>query len=115
MEYLKFEQVSGNKIEMKRTDPRHLSLNSNPFNAPALSGTENKETTFESMMFEALNGVNKMQQESDDLNVRMITDPDSLDAHDITIAMAKANTALAITKAVIDRGIKAYKEILSIR
>jgi len=111
MEYLKFEQVSGNSIEMKRTDPRHLSLN----NTPVLSGTENRDASFESMMFEALNGVNKMQQESDDLNVRMITDPDSLDAHDITIAMAKANTALAITKAVIDRGIKAYKEILSIR
>ncbi len=110
MEYLRFDQVSGHKMALKTTDPRHLG------GAGTVSAkVEKSNATFEDMMFEAMNGVNKMQQESDDLNVKMITDPDSIDAHDVTIAMAKANTALAITKAVIDRGIKAYKEILSIR
>lgn len=110
MEYLKFDQVSGHKLTLKQTDPRHFA------GAGTLSGrTEKGDQSFENMMFDALNGVNKLQQESDNLNVQMITDPDSIDAHDVTIAMAKANTALALTKAVIDRGIKAYKEILSIR
>ena len=45
----------------------------------------------------------------------MIIDPESVDPHDVTIAMAKANTALALTKAVVDKSLRAYKEIISIR
>ncbi len=107
---MNFNQVSGHRIVLKQTDPRHFT------GVGTVSArVEKPDQNFESMMFEALNGVNKLHQESDSLSLKMITDPDSMDAHDITIAMAKANTALAITKAVIDRGIRAYKDILSIR
>ncbi len=67
------------------------------------------------MMFEALEGVNKLQNESADVSKKMIIDPESVDPHDVTIAMAKANTALALSKAVVDKGLRAYKEIISIR
>ena len=33
----------------------------------------------------------------------MLVDPDSVDAHDVTIAMAKANLSLNITRTVLDR------------
>jgi len=111
MELLKFDQVSGQKVMLKTTDPRHYS--------GRLSNTtgrlEKENPNFADKMFEAINGVNRLQQETNNLSVKMVTDPDSMDAHDITIAIAKANSALAITKAVVDKAIQAYKEILSFR
>ncbi len=111
MEILNFDQVSGQKVMLKTTDPRHYS--------GRLSNTtgrlEKENSTFEDKIFEALHGVNKLQQDTNDLSVKMITDPDSVDAHDVTIAIAKSNSALAITKAVVDKAIQAYKEILSFR
>ena len=104
------DQVSGGRVVLKTTDPRHIAGSS-------LRGPQNDASgsSFQDMMFEALNGVNKLQQESDSLSLKMVVDPDSVDPHDITIAMAKANTALALTKAVIDRSVRAYKDILSVR
>ncbi len=112
MNYLNYTQVSGHKISLIRTDPRH-------FNSAGQSGyienNENNADGFQKMMFEALNGVNKLQNESADISKKMIIDPESVDPHDVTIAMAKSNTALALTKAVMDKGLRAYKEIISIR
>ena len=45
----------------------------------------------------------------------MITDPDSVDVHDVTIALAEANLALSMTKAVVDRALAAYREIINVR
>ena len=99
-------------VTLLRTDPRHFTMDRQSGVATATeTGTEN----FQKMMYEALDGVNRLQNESADISKKMIIDPESVDPHDVTIAMAKANTALALTKAVIDRSIKAYKEILSIR
>ena len=39
----------------------------------------------------------------------MITDPESVDVHDVTIALAEANLSLSMTKAIIDRAIRAYR------
>ena len=111
MEFLNFDQVSGNKVMLKTSSPRHFSGR-----LSNVTGRLEKENpTFADKMFEALYGVNKLQQETNDLSIKMVTDPDSMDAHDITIAIAKANAALAITKAVVDKAIQAYKEILSFR
>jgi flagellar hook-basal body complex protein FliE len=45
----------------------------------------------------------------------VIINPDSVDPHDVTIAMAKANTSLQMTKTILDSALKAYREIISIR
>ena len=45
----------------------------------------------------------------------MVTDPDSVDVHEVTIALAEANLALSITKAVADRALRAYQEIINVR
>ena len=110
MDFFRVDQAAGHRVFVKTTDPRHISGADIPGH-PAEEG----EVTFQNMMFKALHGVNRLQQESDSLGVKMVIDPDSVDPHDITIAMAKANTALALTKAVIDRSVKAYTDILSIR
>ena len=111
MELLNFDQVSGHKIMLKTTDPRHYSGRL----SKVTGHLEKENPTFADKMFEALNGVNKLQQETNNLSVKMVTDPDSMDAHDIMIATTKAEDILAITKAVVDKAIQAYKEILSFR
>jgi len=111
MDIFSSEQVSGHKITLKTTDPRHFTGKYNN----TTGRLEKENSTFADKMFEALHGVNKLQQETNDLSLKMVTDPDSIDAHDITIAIAKANSALQITKAVVDKAIQAYKEILSFR
>ena len=45
----------------------------------------------------------------------MIVDPESVDVHDVTIAMAEANLSLKIAQSVIDRLIKGWNEITTTR
>jgi flagellar hook-basal body complex protein FliE len=67
------------------------------------------------MVMDELNTVNNLQLKSDELSRRLVTDPDSVDVHDVTIALAEANMALNITKSVVDRVIRAYRDIITAR
>ncbi len=106
---LSSNQVSGDLIDIKRTNPLHLD--SNGIQVPF----DNKGVSFEEMMLEAVNGVNSDQMNSASLMEQMVTNPDSVDTHDLTIALAKADMSLNVTKAVIDKAVAAYKEITSLR
>ncbi|HEQ72277.1 MAG TPA: flagellar hook-basal body complex protein FliE [Spirochaetia bacterium] len=75
----------------------------------------NPEQSFGDLLMKALNDVNTLQMEPYRLNEKMITEPNSVDIHDITLATAKANLSLSITKELIERTIRAYKEIINIR
>ena len=66
---------------------------------------------FKSKVLEKLNQVNAIQKESENLTQQMVMDPDSVDAHEIMMSLAQANMSLNITKAVIDRVIRAYREV----
>ncbi len=110
LDTLSSNQVTGNQVEVKRTNPLHIGLNGEK--APL---DKSKGISFEEMLMEAIKGVNSDQMESTSLMEQMVTDPDSVDTHDLTIAMAKADMSLNVTKAVIDRAVKAYKEITSLR
>ncbi|WP_319561879.1 flagellar hook-basal body complex protein FliE [Marispirochaeta sp.] len=103
-------QVSGHRIGLETTNPKHLN-GKLPQNQPA-DGTA---TGFSNAMLRALNGANNLQQESTSLTQAMLTDPESVDSHDVTIAMAKANMAVTMTKSVVDGAVRAYKEIISLR
>ena len=110
MDYLSIDQVSGDMIGMKRTDAKHL-------NREGYMETEktDKGTGFNTLLTDALGKVNDQQQYSANLIQQMITRPDSVDAHDVSIAIAKANTSLTMTKSIVDAALKAYREIISIR
>ena len=45
----------------------------------------------------------------------MITHPDEVEPHDVTIAMAQAEMSLNLTKAIVDRAVKAYNDITAMR
>lgn len=101
-------QAHGDVVNLSKTHPKHMGGMVNG-NTPA--GGE----SFQDPLMRALNGVNQLQLTGDQLGTQMITDPDSVEAHDVTIAMAQANLALSMTKAVLDRAINAYTSIINIR
>jgi flagellar hook-basal body complex protein FliE len=74
-----------------------------------------EKSNFANMLLEALNDASRTQNEADNLVQLAITDPESVDVHEVTIAMAKANMSLSISKAIIDRSISGFKDILNQR
>lgn len=110
MDILSIQQVRGDLIAMKRTDPRH-------FNADGTIPVQDPSggTGFGAMLKQSLRGVNETVMQSAAISQQAMYDPDSVDVHDVTIALAKANTAISLTKSVVDNALKAYREIISIR
>ncbi|NBC29502.1 MAG: flagellar hook-basal body complex protein FliE [Spirochaetes bacterium] len=117
-------EVSGHIFELARTDPRHYTgRNESAARAGGLAEaveTEASETSaaqsdFSNMLFNSLEDVNDLQQSHEELSVQSIINPDSVDPHDVTLAAAKANLSLSITKSVVDRVLQAYREISNLR
>lgn len=100
-------QVTGDIITLKRTDPRHLPGSGETIQNEGSGG-------FGQLLMDGLGQVNQLQKDHQQLTVQAITDPNSVDVHDITIAEAKANLALSITKNVIDRALNAYQNIINL-
>ena len=64
---------------------------------------------------EAVNTVNSQQIDVTNLQEKMITNPDDVDIHDVTIAMSKARMSLNLAQSVIDRLITGWNEITTTR
>jgi flagellar hook-basal body complex protein FliE len=117
--------VTGNQVSMKVTHPKHFSVN------PAVPGsigkniTDLKEKTgadavirsgvFEQSMLQALDKVSGDQQLASNLAQQAITDPESVDIHDITIAQAKADMSLNITRNVLSRLVQGWRDLINTR
>lgn len=71
--------------------------------------------SFEQTILAAFDKMNEKQQTTDTLAKQMIVDPESVDVHDVTIAMAEANLSLKIAQSVIDRVIKSWNDITTSR
>lgn len=69
------------------------------------------KTSFNDLLKNALNEVNKLQTEADDYNKLLaIGQVDNI--HDVTIASEKAKVALQMTLAIRNKVVDAYKEIM---
>jgi flagellar hook-basal body complex protein FliE len=77
--------------------------------------TGEQDGSFAQMLMDGLNSVNTLERTAENLSVQAVVNPDSVDVHDVTIAAAKAEMALSITKNVLDRVIQAYREIQNLR
>jgi flagellar hook-basal body complex protein FliE len=62
-------------------------------------------------MLEAAREMNAQQVNVSKLQEQIITDPDSVDIHDVTTAMAKAKMSLNLAQTVIDRLITGWNEL----
>ncbi len=111
-------------LQMTRTNPAHTGvaklseiagapLNSIP-NAVENS-VEKTRRSFDSYLMEAFSAMNQQQVNVTDLQQQVITDPDSVDLHDVTIAMSKARASLNLAQSVIDRLVQGWSEITTTR
>lgn len=75
------------------------------------SHSDSARPSFQSFLLEAVNGVNQQQLDVSRVQKQLITDPDSVDIHDVSTAMAKAQMSLNLAQTVIDRLLTGWSEI----
>ena len=116
--------AQGHIVQLQRTDPRHFSgsvassgsarLAGSPVDVAGAPGAD-IESAFGDLFFRALGQVNDLQLNAIERQQQMVLEPDSVDIHDVTIAIAEANLAIATAKQVSDAVIRAYREIVNVR
>ncbi len=106
-------------LELNRTNPAHLGTKAlgvtDAFSSEKKNKTSVSENSFESYMLDALEKLNSQQTDVDKLGEKLITDPDSVDIHDVTIAMAKAQMSLSLAQTVVDRVITGWTNLSQTR
>ena len=65
----------------------------------------------ENSIFDALDNMNKQQLEVSENVQKLIIDPDSIDTHDVTISMEKAQMSLSLAQNIVSRICNAWQEI----
>lgn len=101
---------SPNMMPMQRTNPVHL-----PGINQAEMPKEDGQESFGALVAGALDRVSGEEREADQLYERMLTHPDEVEPHDVSIAIAKSELSLNMAKSVIDRAVKAYNDIIGMR
>jgi flagellar hook-basal body complex protein FliE len=110
MSIIDTNNVIGHVVEMAKTNAGHLD--SNGQKGLAVGEDQNG---FGNLVADAIGRVSDLQVNADQLFERMITNPDEVEPHDVTIAMAQAELSLNLTKAIVDRAVKAYNDITAMR
>jgi flagellar hook-basal body complex protein FliE len=117
--------VSGDKIPMTLTRGRHFMPGERHFTSTgaAVIELENKTGaeavlragTFDDAMLQAIDKVSAYQKAPGNLMEKAITEPGTVDIHDITIAEAKANLSLNITRTILDRIVRGWRDLINTR
>ncbi len=109
-------------LQMNRTDAAHygtgavVSLTQNQDQTTLLHTTQKDGTlSFKDYLMDAVNTVNTQQMDVTKLQEQVITDPDSVDVADVTIAMQKARMSLSLAQTVIDRLVSGWSELTTVR
>ncbi len=85
-------------------------------NTDAVDQAVNKKAmSFEQTLLRAFDQVNQKQQKTAELTEQMIVDPESVDVHDVTVAMAEASMSLKIAQTVIDKVLKSWNDVTTAR
>ena len=105
--------------EMTRTNSAHSGTAQLTDLTPGLKQdyktTSLKKGAFEEFLLEAVNGVNSDQLHVNQVQNQLVTDPESVDVQDVTIAMAKAQMSLNLAQTVINRLLTGWNEIQTSR
>ena len=92
-----------------------VSRNSEAVSVQPISQNGVQKKTFSDYLIEAVNSVNSQQLKVSNLQEKIITNPDEVDIHDVTIAMSKARMSLNLAQTVIDRLVSGWNEITTTR
>ena len=128
---IRFDRISNRLIEPRRTHPAHMAGGTGvtgtargaapsapgapPAGASPAAPPPVRADRFGTMSAQAVGRVSDSQLSADALFERMLTHPDEVEPHDVSIAMARAEMSLNLTKSVVDRAVKAYTDITTMR
>ena len=117
--------IAGDRLQMTATHPKHLIPGDRHFTSSGAAVSELGKATgartvtrsgiFQDVMLKALDQVSDHQMFANDLVQKAIVEPGSVDAHDITTAEAKAYLSLNITRTILDRIVRGWKELINTR
>ena len=99
---------------MVRTNAQHFGRG-NLVAAQEKANPSNVNSTFKDYLLQGLDTVNTQQNDVAKLQEQLMTDPDSVEVHDVTIAMQKARLSLNLAQTVIDRLVTDWNEITTTR
>jgi flagellar hook-basal body complex protein FliE len=115
-------------LRMRTTHPKHLRADTGlggftgPVGQSVLglekitgAGAVSRAGTFEEAMLLALDEVSAADKFAESLAQRAITEPDTVDIHDLTIAQAKAGMSLDITRNILSRLVQGWRDIINTR
>ena len=100
--------ITGHNIDLKTTNALHYGDNK-------VQNTGKPGASFSDFLNSAINKVNDLQNNSDNLVQKMIYEPESVDIHSVMIAAQKAEITLSLTKSVRDEAIRAFRDIMNMR
>ncbi|MCR5724205.1 MAG: flagellar hook-basal body complex protein FliE [Treponema sp.] len=102
------------ELQLLRTNPAHAGTG--PLGGDvARNGGAKKTSMFEAKLLEAVSAMNEQQLDVGRVEQQLITDPDSVDVHDVVTSMAKAQMSLSLAQTVIDRLVTGWNEISTTR
>jgi flagellar hook-basal body complex protein FliE len=117
--------LKGARVSMKLTHPRHMSAGPGAFvntgrnildlEKKTGAGEITRAGTFEQAMLEALDRVSGDQQFASSLAQQAVTDPESVDIHDLSIAQAKAYMSLNISRNILSRIVQGWRDLINTR
>ncbi len=112
-------------LPMSVTHENHMSVKATEFTAMGNKITETgkkigadaviRSGTFTESMLGALDKVSAYQQFASSLNQMAITDPDSVNVEDVTIAQAEAMMSLNIARNVLNRLVQGWRDLINTR
>lgn len=109
MKILSNSQLSGDIVNLKVNNQKHIGDKKPVKNDP------NPVQSFGDLFKKALSDVNDLENKSVQLTNQMAIDPESVNIHDVQIAAEQAEMAVLFSKGIVDRVIRAYKEITTVR
>ena len=112
-------------LPLNVTHKNHIANRASDFSAMGNKITETEKKigagavirsgTFEEAMLGALDKVSAYQQFASNLSQMAITDPDSVNAEDVTIAQGEASMMLNITRNVLNRLVQSWRDLINTR
>lgn len=102
-------------IQLNKTNELHYDQTRITTENAAAVSVEKTRRSFDDYLIQAFEKLNDQQVNVANLQQQVITDPDSVDLHDVTIAMSKARMSLNLAQTVIDRLVQGWSEITTTR
>ncbi len=104
----KSNEVIGDYVYLRTTNIKHFK--ERPTEEP-----KDVVESFGETLSKALSKINEKQLKANELATKMVVSPDEVNVHDVMIAIEEAMLSLNFLKAIRDRALRAYQEIITMR